>query len=112
MTVPPGESLLGCENVVRGRRKRMFGSKTIVRDKRPRPRPRGNMTDKMAIGLGGSKVEPATVQMDDRLVRPPIRGMHPKPRYAADCVCFACHLVARQYALHANVAPSARLDSS
>src|SRR6267142_960582 len=84
VNVPPGESLVTCQHVVRGRRKRMFGSKPIVRDKRPRPRPRCNMPDKMAIGLGGSKVEPAAVQMDDRLLRPPIRRMYPKPRDAAD----------------------------
>src|SRR6266705_3128469 len=62
-----GKSSVTRQHVVRGRRKRMFGSKPIVRDKRPRSRPCSNMPDKMAVGLGGSKVEPTTVQVDDRL---------------------------------------------
>ena len=89
----------------------MFGGKPIVRDKRPRSRSRGNMPDKMAVGLGGSKVEPATVQMEDRLVRPPIRRMYPNSRYAAEGVCFECHVVARQNALHESVELSASFDS-
>jgi len=48
--------ILPCQHVVRGRRKWVFRSKPIVRDKRPRSRPRSNMPDKMAVGLGGSKV--------------------------------------------------------
>src|SRR5712671_3961225 len=61
-----GKSSVTRQHVVRGRRKRMFGSKPIVRDERPRSRPRCNMPDKMAVGLGGSKVKPTTVQVDDR----------------------------------------------
>jgi len=68
VNVPLGKSLVTCQHVVRGRRKRMFGSKPIVRDKRPRARSRCNVPDKMAVGLGGSKVKPTAVQMDDRLV--------------------------------------------
>ena len=70
----------------------MFGGKPIVRDERPRSRSCGNMLDKMAIGLGGSKVEPATVQMENRLVPPPIRGMYPNSRYAAEGGYFDCHV--------------------
>src|SRR5713101_3938485 len=66
--VPLGKSSVACQHVVRGRRKRMLGSKPIVRDERPRSRPCSNMPDKMAVGLGGPKVEPTTVQVDDRLV--------------------------------------------
>src|SRR5580704_3795345 len=63
VNVPLGKSLVTCQHIVRGRRKRMFGSKPIVRDKRPRSRPRCNMPYEMAIGLGGSKVKPTTVQV-------------------------------------------------
>src|SRR6266404_5387533 len=65
MNAPRGKCLVTCQHVVRGRRKWVFRSKPIVRDKRPRSRPRNNMPDKMAVGLGGSKVKPTTVQMDD-----------------------------------------------
>src|ERR1700676_1430709 len=58
VNVPPGKCLVTCQHVVRGRRKWVFGSKPIVGDKRPRPRPCCNMPDKMAIGLGGSKAKP------------------------------------------------------
>src|SRR5882757_2495678 len=37
--------------------------------------------------------------------------MYPKSRYAAEGVCFECHVVAWQYALHENVELSARFDS-
>jgi hypothetical protein len=70
------------------------------------------MPDKMAVGLGGSKVEPATVEMDDRLVRPPIRRMCPNSRYAAEGGCFECHVVARQNALHESIELSACFDSA
>src|ERR1700676_3580100 len=68
VNVPLGKSLITCQHIVRGRRKRMFGSKPIVRDKRPRSRSRCNMPHKMAVCFGGAKVKPTTVQMDDRLV--------------------------------------------
>jgi hypothetical protein len=45
-------------------RKWIFGSKAIVRDKRPRSRSRCNMPGKMAVSFGGAKVKPTTVQMD------------------------------------------------
>src|ERR1700674_2624231 len=67
MNAPRGKCLVTCQHVVRARWKWVFGSKPIVRDKRPRSRPRSNMPDKMAVGSGGSKVKPTTVQMDDRL---------------------------------------------
>src|SRR5258705_8804450 len=38
VNVPLGKSSVTCQHVVRGRRKRMFWSKPIVRDKRPRSR--------------------------------------------------------------------------
>src|SRR5260221_6328415 len=106
-----GKSSVTRQHIVRGRRKRMFGSKPIVRDERPRSRPCSNMPDKMAVGLGGPKVEPTTVQVDDRLARPPIRRLYPKPRYTAESVCFECHVVAWQYVLHESVELSARFDS-
>src|SRR5258706_14062836 len=65
VNVPIRKSSVTRQHIVRGRRKRVFGSKPIVRDERPRSRPCGNMPDEMAVGLGGSKVEPATVQVDD-----------------------------------------------
>ena len=68
VNVPLGKSLVTRQHVVRGRRKRMFGSKPIIRDKRPRSCPRCNMRYEMAIGLGGSKVKPTTVQVDDGVV--------------------------------------------
>src|SRR6266850_5388171 len=111
VNVPLGKSLVTCPHIVRGRRKRMFGSKPIVRDKRPRARSRCNMPDKMAVCFGGAKVKPTTVQVDDCLIRPPIRRMYPKSRYAAEGVCFECHVVAWQYALHESVELSARFDS-
>src|SRR5450755_4414197 len=37
--------------------------------------------------------------------------MYPKPRYAAEGICFECHVVAWQYALHESVELSARFDS-
>src|SRR6266404_893555 len=67
MNVPLGKSLVTCQHIVRGSRKRMFGSKPIVRDKRPRACSRCNMPDKMAVCFGGTKVKPTTVQVDDRL---------------------------------------------
>jgi hypothetical protein len=70
------------------------------------------MPDKMAVGLGGSKVEPAAVQMDDRLVRPPIRRMYPNSRYVAEGVCFECLVVARQNALHESIELYACFDSA
>jgi hypothetical protein len=41
-----------CQHVARGNRKWKFGSKPIVRDKRPRSRFRRNMPDKMAVCFG------------------------------------------------------------
>src|SRR5882724_11507563 len=108
----PGKPPIARLHIVRGRREGMFGGKPIVRDERPRSRSRGNMPDKMAVGLGGSKVEPATVQMDDRLVRPPIRRMYPNSRYAAERACFECHVVARRDALHESIEWSACFDSA
>ena len=67
VNAPLGKSLATRQRIVRGRWEGMFGSKPIVRDKRPRCRSRCNMSDKVAEGLG-SKVEPATVQMEDRLI--------------------------------------------
>src|SRR5580658_5200464 len=52
MNVAPGESLVTCQHIVRGRWKWMFRGKPIVRDKRPRSRSRSNMPDKMAVGPG------------------------------------------------------------
>src|SRR6266576_143036 len=66
----------------------------------------------MAVGLGGSQVEPATVQMDDRLVRPSVRMTYPNSRYAAERVCFECHVVARRNALHESIELSACFDSA
>src|SRR6266436_1021241 len=107
----PGKPPITCQHIIRGGREGMFGGKPIVRDKRPRSRSRGKMPDKMAVGPGGSKVEPATVQMDDRLVRPRIRRMYPNSRYAAEGVRFERHVVARRNALHECVELSARFDS-
>src|SRR5882724_11370592 len=67
VNAPLGKSLVACQHIVRGRRKRMFGSKPIVRDKRPRARSRCNMPDKTAVCFGGAKVKPTTVQVDNRL---------------------------------------------
>src|ERR1700730_18603551 len=111
VNVPLGKSLVTCQHIVRGRRKRMFGSKPIVRDKRPRSRSRCNMPDKMAVCFGGAKVKPPTVQVDDRLVWPPIRRKHPKSRYAAEGVCCERHVAAWRYALHESVELSAGFDS-
>src|SRR5258708_14387199 len=80
LDVPLAKSLVTCQRVVRGRRKRMFGSKPIVRDKRPRPSPRCNMPDKMPIGLGGSKVKPTTGQVADPLACPPSHTKYPRSR--------------------------------
>src|SRR5260370_25920006 len=79
----PGKPPITCQHIVRGGREGMFGGKPIVRDERPRSRSRGNMPDKMAVGLGGSKVEPATVQMEDRLVRLPLPTTNPNSPYAS-----------------------------
>src|SRR5882724_9803017 len=67
VNVPLGKSLVTCQHVARGSRKWKFGSKPIVRDKRPRSRSRCNMPDKMAVCFGGAKGKPTTVQVDDRL---------------------------------------------
>src|SRR5258708_24564330 len=107
-----GKCLVTCQHVVGGGREGMFRSKPVVRDNRPRSGSRGNMPDKMAVGLGGSKVEPATVQVNHRLACPPIRRMYPKSRYAAEGVCFESHVVARQNALHESVELSACFDSA
>src|SRR6266404_1112636 len=109
--VPLGKSLVTCQHIVGGRRKWVFRSQSIVWDKRPRARSRCNMPDKMAVCFGGAKVKPTTVQVDDRFAYPPIRRMYPKSRYAAEGVCFKCHVVAWQYALHKSVELSARFDS-
>src|ERR1700682_624036 len=37
--------------------------------------------------------------------------MYPKSRYAAEGVCFECHVIAWQYALHERVELSAGFDS-
>src|SRR2546428_9683179 len=37
--------------------------------------------------------------------------MYPKSRYATECVCFECHVVAWRYALHENIELSAGFDS-
>src|SRR5258705_2016377 len=92
--VPLGKSLVACPHVVRGSRKWMFGSKPIVRDKRARSRSRGDLPYQMAVRLGGAKVEPTTVQVDDRFAWPPTRWMHPQSRYAAEGVCLECHVAA------------------
>src|SRR5436309_6036054 len=78
---------------------------------RPRGRSRRNVPDKMAVCFGGAKVEPTTVQMDDRPARPPIRRKHPKSRYAAQGVFFECHVLSWQYALHESVVLSASFDA-
>ena len=67
VNVALGRSLVTCQHIVRGRRKWVFRSKPIVRDKRPRARSRCNMPDKMAVCFGGAKGKPTTVQVDDRL---------------------------------------------
>src|SRR6266404_1449360 len=78
VNVPLGKSLVTREHVARGSRKWIFGSKPIVRDKRPRSRPRCNMPDKMAVCFGGAKVKPTTMEVNDRLARPAIRRKYPK----------------------------------
>src|SRR5258706_14825299 len=66
VTVPLGKSLVTRQRIVRGRRKWVFRSKSIARNKRPRARSRRYMPDKVAVCLGGAKVEPTTVQVEDR----------------------------------------------
>src|SRR5258706_5242131 len=107
-----GKPLITCQYIVRGGRKGMFGGKPIVRDKSPRSRSRGNVPNKMAVGLGRSKVEPTTMQMDDRLFRPPIHRLYPNSRYPAEGAYFECHVVARRNALHKCIEWSACFDSA
>src|SRR5450432_2552222 len=111
MNAARGKCLVADQHVVRGRRKWVFGSKPIVRDKRPCSRPRCDMAHKMAVGLGRSEVEPATMQVEDRLAWPGIRRMYPESWNAAEGVCFECHVVGWQHALHENVKLRARVDS-
>ena len=66
VNVPGGKSLVTCQHIVRGRRKWMFRSKAIFRDKCSRARSRCNMPDEMAVCFGGAKVKPPTVQVDNR----------------------------------------------
>jgi hypothetical protein len=70
------------------------------------------MPDQVTVGLGGSAVEPAAVQMDDRLLRLRIHGIRPNSWYAAEGVSFECHVVARQNALHESIELSACFDSA
>jgi hypothetical protein len=67
VNVPLGKSLVTCQHIVRGGRKWIFGSKPIVRDKRPRSSSRCNVPDKIAVCFGGAKVKPTTVQVNHRL---------------------------------------------
>jgi len=108
----PGEPPITCQRIVYGGREGMFRGKPIVRDKRPRSGSRRNMPDKMAVGLGRSKVEPATVQMYDCLIRPPFRRIDPNSRYSAEGACFECHVVSRRDALHESIELCASLGSA
>src|SRR5258706_5650861 len=109
--VPLDKALVACPHVVGGSRKWMFGSKPIVRDKGPRSRSRGDLPDQMAVRLGGAKVEPTTVQVEDRFAWPPTRRMYPQTRYAAEQVCVECHVAARRYSLDQRVVLCACVDS-
>ena len=81
----------------------MFGGEPIVRDKGLHACSGGNLADKMTVGVSGAKVEPATVEMEDRLARPQIGGMDPNSRYAANQVCFECHVIARRDAPYEGI---------
>ena len=71
------KSLVTRHDIVGGRRKWVFGSKPIVRNEGSRARSRCNMPDKMTVCFGRAKAKPTTVQVDDRLVWPPIRRTYP-----------------------------------
>jgi len=60
----------------------MFGGEPIVWDKCFGSAPCSDMHAKVAVGFGGSKVEPTAVQMEDRLAGPRARRFYPKSRYA------------------------------
>src|SRR5258705_9452133 len=64
----------------------------------------------MAVGFGGAKVEPASVQMDDRLVRRRIRRVHPNSWYAGEEIGFERHVVALQNAFHKGIELCTRFD--
>ena len=89
----------------------MFRSKSILWDKCPRSCPGCNLPDEMAICIGGAKVEPTTMQVDDRLAWSPMRRPYPKSGYAAEAPFLECHVLPWQYTLQESVVRSAGFDS-
>src|SRR5580658_7708751 len=96
----PLKCLVTTQHVVRGRREGMLWSEPIVRDKCSRSRTRRNVAYEVAVGLGRSKVKPPTVEVENRSVTPPIRGMNPKSRYATERVGLERHVETRHDAFH------------
>src|SRR6476620_2258626 len=81
----------------------MFGSKPIVWDKCFGSGPCSDMPDEVAVGFGGSEVEPTAVQMEDRFAGPRAHRLYPKSRHAAEGLYFYGDVVARDDALHESI---------
>src|ERR1700740_905244 len=88
----------------------MFRSEPIVRDKCARACPRRDLTDKMAVSLGASEVEPSAVQVEEGLVHLRLCGMNPDTWNTADESRFEGDAIARHPALHQCIDRHARFD--
>ena len=72
---------------------------------------RRDLSDEVAVALCGSETEPASVEMEDRLVRLPIRRVYPDSGNAAESARFEGHVFAWRYVLHETVKLRARFYS-
>src|SRR5580658_1408961 len=81
----------------------MFGGQTVVWDECLDAGSGGNVSNQMAKSLGGTPIEPAAVQVEDRLTRSDRSGSAPKTGYSADRVGLEGHTRRCDHPAHYSV---------